>query len=158
MEKNHIKIFRRSFWRTCIIRDLRLTFVMLIVIAFPIFYSMGFSLKMYLFFGLLFGSVFFPFFVLFLFYVILTDDRLIIKNGIFPFWKRMYFYKDIKEVHLVWQGYMSKYYIQVFTCRKKSTRYLIEDLVAPKDYQEIVNILREKGIFVEVKGLDQWVK
>ncbi len=91
------------------------------------------------------------------FYVILYDDRLVVQNGVFFFWKGEYFYKDIVKVTLVWLGGMSNHYIQIFTEKGKSRRYFI-DLVAPSDYQEIVNIVRGKGILVETVHLDEWVK
>lgn len=151
-----MKIYRRSFWQTEEIRAWKLTLIVILVLVFPIFYYVGFSLKMYVYFLLLvLFLMFFPPFPFF--YVILTDDRLVIRNGVFPFWKGEYMYKDIVKIHLEWPGYMANHYMQVFTKKKKSWRYFI-DLVDPKDYQGIVDMIRAQGVIVETKGLDEWIK
>lgn len=32
------------------------------------------------------------------------------------------------------------------------------DLVDPKDYQGIVDMIRAQGVIVETQGLDEWIK
>ena len=151
-----MKIFRRSFWKSEEIRASKWGFVFVLLLGFPIFCSMGYPWEMCMgvIFVLIFLLCFHPYSF---FYVILYDDRLVVQNGVFFFWKGEYFYKDIVKVTLVWLGGMSNHYIQIFTEKGKSRRYFI-DLVAPIDYQEIVNIVRGKGILVETVHLDEWVK
>ena len=95
--------------------------------------------------------------ILYCWYIVVADDKLMLRNLLVPMWQKEYFYRDIVKVILKYPGLIAVHNIQVIMREKKSLRYMI-DLVAPEDYQEIVDTLRAKGIEVEAINLEKWVK
>ena len=89
------------------------------------------------------------------FYVILSDDALIIKNGICPFWKKKVYYNDMVKVKIIYYGGgPSIPFMKIATTKaQRSGRYYL-DRVRLKDFPEIIDFLREKGIEVYVKGME----
>ena len=72
-----------------------------------------------------------------LFYVVLTENSLIVQHPAYRFG---------------YKGGLSRPYIQVMTPAKKSWRY-VTDLVDERDYPDLIQTLREKGFTVETPGL-----
>lgn len=151
-----MKVYRRSFWETEEVRTVKPVFGFALVFAFLYFYSIDYPWELYVCYTLVMVFLFF-FPPISFFYVILYDDRVVVQNGICPFWKREYFYKNMEKIVLAWPGGVAKHFMQFFSNGKKSWHYLL-DMVDPKDYQEIVDAIREKGVLVETKNLDEWVK
>ena len=88
----------------------------------------------------------FPIYFTQYFYVILTDDQLILKNSIYTFWYKEYFYKDITKVEI---KPSTNIFMKVHLEKPRtfSGTYVI-DLVAPVDYDELIDCLRAKGVVV----------
>ena len=82
-------------------------------------------------------------------------DKLIIKNGVYSSMQKEYLYGDIARVKI---KQSNNIYMQVFTKKdeEKVKRYCI-DVVAPKDYRELVEMIKAKGIAVETEGLEAYL-
>lgn len=149
-----VKKFRQSLWNTSLIRkNLTCTVIITILLApfvLVITQSVWACLGSICFFYLLF-----PIYFTLHFYVILSADKLIIKNGVYSFMQKGYLYGDIARVKIK-RG--NNIYMQVFTKKDevKVKRYCI-DVVAPKDYRELVEMIKAKGIAVETEGLEAYL-
>lgn len=89
------------------------------------------------------------------FYVLLLTDRLVLKNGVYSFMRREYLFKDVVKIRMKRNRNI---YMQVFTKKdeEKVKSYCI-DVVAPKDYKLLIEMLIIKGIVVETEGLEMYL-
>ena len=87
-----------------------------------------------------------------LFYVVLTENSLIVQNPAYRFWYAEFQFNTIEKIEIGYKGGLSRPYIQVMTPAKKSWRY-VTDLVDERDYPDLIQTLREKGFTVETPGL-----
>ena len=89
------------------------------------------------------------------FYVLLLTDRLILKNGVYSLTRREYLFKDVVKIKIKRDRNI---YMQVFTRKdeEKVKLYCI-DVVAPKDYKLLVEMLIIKGVVVETEGLEMYL-
>lgn len=114
--------------------------------------------RVFSFYGLIFWGiptlVILAYFFVSEFYVILSDDALILKNVICPFWKKKVYYNDMIKVKIIYYGGNSTIPFMKITTTKaqRSGRYYL-DRVRLKDFPEIIDFLREKGIEVYVNGM-----
>lgn len=93
-----------------------------------------------------------------LYYVILLDDRLIVQNGVYSFWRKEVPYVDIVKVRIKWFGARSYPYMKIITKKPYgiSWRYTI-DLVDPQDYKALIEAIEAEGVMVETKGIDMYL-
>ncbi|WP_292264759.1 hypothetical protein [Butyricimonas sp.] len=89
------------------------------------------------------------------YYIILKDDRLIVQNGVYSFWRKEVRYVDIVKVKIKWWQDRTYPYMKIITRKPSgiSWRYTI-DLVDPQDYEAIVKDIEAKGVTVETEGID----
>lgn len=149
-----MRIYHRSFGLTAFGLPILIGFVFLTLLVVPSSIAEGLSYLRIV--KILFIVYFFPFcMVLFLeFYIILFEDVLLVKNAIFPFWKKKVYFKDIIKINIVDHGGNAIPYIQIITGKTKLTWRYYLDSVRRKDLPELVVFLRGKGIEVGVKGID----
>lgn len=150
-----MKEFRQSFGKTRTAFDVKVLVILFVLLFLPAIWIVKSSIPAIL--GVIvFLLMIFHLLVMQLFYVILTDDKLIIKNGIYPFWKKEVRY--IVKLRFIWYGGRSYPSMKVITKKssKMSWRYTI-DHVDPQDYSIIVEELKKKEVPVETKDLDMFV-
>ena len=147
-----MKKFRRSFWQATTSKWYITFTVIVAILITPFVYFATHSLGACLLLLLIWSLVCFPIYFTQYFYVILTDDQLILKNSIYTFWHKEYFYKDITKVEI---KPSTNIFMKVHLEKPRtfSGTYVI-DLVAPVDYDELIDCLRAKGVVVETAGLD----
>ena len=92
-----------------------------------------------------------------LYYVVLRDDKLIVQNGVYSFWRKEVRYVDIVKVKIKWWQDRTYPYMKIITRKPSgiSWRYTI-DLVDPQDYKALVEAIEAKGVTVETKGIDMY--
>lgn len=105
-------------------------------------------------FGVLFSFLLATYILLasgrFWYYVIFTENELVLKNALYRCTKHFPF-KEIEKIQLfddasIYRGI----YFRMFTTSNKPKRYFLE-CVREKDFYEIVKDLQERGIYVETK-------
>jgi len=149
-----MKIFRRPFWQAHTSK----VFIKMAIIGGIFFILLCYwatsSLWACLLMLLVWSLMCFPAFFFQYFYVILTDDQLILKNSIYTFWQKAYFYHEIVKVEI---KPSINFYMKVRTRKRKIFVWdYVIDLVDPKDFDELVEMIRAKGIIVETDGFDTW--
>ena len=147
-----MKIFRRPFWQANTSR----VFIRMAIIAGIFFVLLMYwatnSLWCCLLMLSIWGIMCFPAFFTQYFYVTLTDDQLILKNGVYTFWQKIYLYQEIEKVEI---KPSLNFYMKVLTKDRKTFVWdYVIDLVDPKDFDELVEVIRAKGIVVETAGFD----
>ena len=111
---------------------------------FP-WYGLIMLLPNLLFYGIVFLSEF---------YIIFSNDALILKNAICPFWRKKFFYQDPVKIKIIYlSGYTIPYMQIMRGTRKLAWRYYL-DRVRLKDFPEVIDILRSKGMQVDVEGME----
>lgn len=152
-----MKTFRCPFGKSNAIFEVKVFAIFFTLLGIPVFLSTEFNVP-----GFLFLVIFLLCIVHILisrfFYVILTDDELIIKNGIYPFWKKETRYVDIVKVRIKWYGDKSDPCMRVFT--KKSSIFFWQytiDLINPRDYAALIEAIKTKGVTVETEGIERYV-
>ena len=153
-----MKIFRRPFKKSGTAFDIKfalITFVLLWGFAACV---VEFNVR-----GIL-ASIVFVFilvqlYISRLYYVVLRDDKLIVQNGVYSFWRKEVRYVDIVKVKIKWWQDRTYPYMKIITRKPSgiSWRYTI-DLVDPQDYEAIVKDVEAKGITVETQGIDVYAR
>ena len=88
------------------------------------------------------------------FYIIFSNDALILKNAICPFWRKKFFYQDPVKIKIIYlSGYTIPYMQIMRGTRKLAWRYYL-DRVRLKDFPEVIDLLRAKGMQVDVEGME----
>ncbi len=147
-----MKTFRRPFWQANTSRVL----IKVVIIAGIFFVLLMYWATNSLWACLLMLSILcimcFPAFFTQYFYVTLTDDQLILKNGVYTFWQKVYLYQEIEKVEI---KSSSNFFMKVLTKDQKTFVWdYVIDLVDPRDFDELVAMIRAKGIIVETAGFD----
>ena len=149
-----MKKFRQSLWNTSLFRTNFIFTAIGSMLLAPIVFFMTQSVWILL---LVISGCYalFPLYFIWHFYVEVHTDKLVIKNGVYAALRREYLFKDIMQVKIVLSRNI---YMQVFTKvgEEKARRYCI-DVVAPKDYKELVDMIKAKGITVETEGLERLI-
>lgn len=111
---------------------------------FP-WYGLIMLLPNLLFYGIVFLSEF---------YIIFSNDALILKNAICPFWRKKFFYQDPVKIKIIYlSGYTIPYMQIMRGTRKLAWRYYL-DRVRLKDFPVVIDLLRAKGMQVDVEGME----
>lgn len=111
---------------------------------FP-WYGLIMLLPNLLFYGIVFLSEF---------YIIFSNDALILKNAICPFWRKKFFYQDPIKIKIIYlSGYTIPYMQIMRGTRKLAWRYYL-DRVRLKDFPVVIDLLRAKGMQVDVEGME----
>lgn len=149
-----MKTFRRSFWKTCTFKfGLLPGYVFLLLLGGYYLHDVQVPVVVWIYL-IAICIVGFVGIIIRCFDLILMDGRLIIKNRFCPFWCNKFYYSDIEKIYIEQPGVLGVCYIQVITRknRKHNWKYIL-DFVSPKDYTELVPMLKEKGIDVKTKNL-----
>ena len=154
-----MKKYRRSFWAASCVNSMIIPWIVAFVFSYLSVKDRIDISRVLSFYGLIFGGiptlVILDYFFVSEFYVILSDDALILKNAICPFWKKKVYYNDMVKVKIIYYGGgPSIPFMKIATTKaQRSGRYYL-DRVRLKDFPEIIDFLREKGIEVYVKGME----
>ena len=149
-----MKIFRRPFKKSGTAFDVKFALITFVLLWGFAACAVEFNVR-----GIL-ASIVFVFILVQIYisrfyYIILKDDRLIVQNGVYSFWRKEVRYVDIVKVRIKWWGGQSYPYMKIITRKPSgiSWRYTI-DLVDPQDYEAIVKDIEAKGVTVETEGID----
>ena len=152
-----MKIFRRPFKKSGTAFDIKFALITFVLLWGFAACTVGFTIR-----GIL-ASIVFVFILVQLYisrfyYVVLRDDKLIVQNGVYSFWRKEVRYIDIAKVRIKWHGDKSYPYMKIITRKSSriSWRYTI-DLVDPQDYKALVEAIEAKGVTVETKGIDRYL-
>ncbi|MCB6973848.1 MULTISPECIES: hypothetical protein [Butyricimonas] len=150
-----MKIFRRPFKKSGTAFDIKFALITFVLLWGFAAYTVGFTIR-----GIL-ASIVFVFilvqlYISRLYYVILRDDKLIVQNGVYSFWRKEVRYVDIVKVKIKWWQDRTYPYMKIITRKSSgiSWRYTI-DLVDPQDYKALVEAIEAKGVTVEMKGIER---
>ena len=84
-------------------------------------------------------------------YLILYDNRIVLKNRIYRFWSRTFMYQDIEKIMIKDDlGQYNYVYFQFVSNGKKSHKYLVSSIDHRHDVKQITEELLRKKINVEV--------
>lgn len=84
-------------------------------------------------------------------YLILYDNRIVLKNRIYRFWSRTFMYQDIEKIMIKDDlGQYNYVYFQFVSNGKKSDKYLVSSIGHRHDVKQITEELLRKKINVEV--------
>ena len=155
-----MKKYCRSFWAASCVNSMIIPWIVAFVWSyFAIIEDGKDPSRLFSFCGLILGGIptlgLLTYFFVSEFYVILSDDDLILKNAICPFWKKQVCYNDMVKVKIIYYGgnYTIPFMKIITTNTRRSRRYYL-DRVRLKDFPEIIDFLRAKGIDVYVKGME----
>ena len=153
-----MKKYRRSFWAASCVNSMIIPWIVAFVFSYLSVKDRIDISRVLSFYGLIFGGiptlVILAYFFVSEFYVILSDDALILKNAICPFWTKKVFYGDPVKLKIIYLSGYTIPCIQIIRgARKFAWRYYL-DRVRLKDFPEIIDFLRDKGIEVYVEGME----
>ncbi|MBC5619929.1 hypothetical protein [Butyricimonas hominis] len=150
-----MKIFRRPFKKSGTAFDIKFALITFVLLWGFAAYTVGFTIR-----GIL-ASIVFVFilvqlYISRLYYVILRDDKLIVQNGVYSFWRKEVRYVDIVKVKIKWWQDRTYPYMKIIMRKSSgiSWRYTI-DLVDPQDYKALVEAIEAKGVTVETEGIER---
>lgn len=152
-----MKIFRRPFKKSGTAFDIKFALITFVLLWGFAACTVGFTIR-----GIL-ASIVFVFILVQLYisrfyYVVLRDDKLIVQNGVYSFWRKEVRYVDIVKVKIKWWQDRTYPYMKIITRKSSriSWRYTI-DLADPQDYKALVEAIEAKGVTVETKGIDRYL-
>ena len=154
-----MKKYRRSFWAAYCVNSMLIPWIVGSIFCYLVTResvdpSIWFSFYGFLFLGIPTLALLTYFFVS-EFYVILSDDTLILKNAICPFWKKKVYYNDMVKVKIIYYGGgPSIPFMKIATTKTQRVGRYYLDRVRRKDFPAIIDFLREKGIEVYVEGME----
>lgn len=85
------------------------------------------------------------------FYVVVSNSGIDIINGIIPFIRKKYLYRDIIKVEIGNKG-GAQNYIRVIKFNKTKSLPLVICLVSKEDCMSILNDIKSYGIDIEING------
>lgn len=159
---NPMKKYRQPFYKTYIMVFLG-TIIITSAILFPIIIehfnkalSNGVEIDYLIKISILF-FVSYLIFILFItvyncFYVVVSNSGIDIINGIIPFIRKKYLYRDIIKVEIGNKGGFSQNYIRVIKSNKTKSLPLVICLVSKEDCMSILNDIKSYGIDIEITG------
>ena len=150
-----MKIFRRPFKKSGTAFDIKFALITFVLLWGFAAYTVGFTIR-----GIL-ASIVFVFilvqlYISRLYYVILRDDKLIVQNGVYSFWRKEVRYVDIVKVKIKWWQDRTYPYMKIIMRKSSgiSWRYTI-DLVDHQDYKALGEAIEAKGVTVETEGIER---
>ena len=150
-----MKIFRRPFKKSGTAFDIKFALITFVLLWGFAACTVGFTIR-----GIL-ASIVFVFilvqlYISRLYYVVLRDDKLIVQNGVYSFWRKEVRYVDIVKVKIKWWQDRTYPYMKIIMRKSSgiSWRYTI-DLVDPQDYKALVEAIEAKGVTVETEGIER---
>ena len=154
-----MKKYRRSFWAASCVNSMIIPWVVGLIFSYLVTRESVSSSRLFSFYGSLFLGiptlVILTYFFVSEFYVILSDDALILKNAICPFWRKKVYYNDMVKVKIIYYGGgPSIPFMKIATTKAQRVGRYYLDCVRHKDFPAIIDFLREKGIEVHVNGME----
>lgn len=146
-----MEIFRRPFKKTNTMFEIKFFIIIFILLGVPTSLIIKLNLPAILFLITLLLLIIHGW-ISQLFYIILTDDKLIIQNAVYLFWRKEAQYKDIMKIKM--QRSLGAYPgVKVFMGKSSKIlwRYTI-DLVDDQNLIYLVEAIKAKGVVVEIKG------
>ena len=143
-----MKVYKKSVFRVFMFWVCISMYIFPLGIAYLI--TKRFSLPVAAYF-LLFMIVLFAILVIAFNYLIFMDDHFIIRNGFYPFWKKRFYYKDIRLIEMRHTPRGGSF-LKIFTQNGSVSQIPIE-LVMKADLYEISELLKAQGVQVEIKSV-----
>ncbi|MEQ2910433.1 hypothetical protein [Butyricimonas faecihominis] len=154
-----MKKYRRSFWAAYCVNSMLIPWIVGSIFCYLVTRESVDPSRLFSFYGFLFLGIptlaLLTYFFVSEFYVILSDDTLILKNAICPFWKKKVYYNDMVKVKIIYYGGgPSIPFMKIATTKTQRVGRYYLDRVRRKDFPAIIDFLREKGIEVYVEGME----
>ena len=100
-----MKKYRRSFWAAYCVNSMLIPWIVGSIFCYLVTRESVDPSRLFSFYGFLFLGIptlaLLTYFFVSEFYVILSDDTLILKNAICPFWKKKVYYNDMVKVKII---------------------------------------------------------
>ena len=152
-----MKIYRGSFWSGRWVQSIFIPWTVANVLCVLIVMNNVDFTKLFSWYGLIIllpNLLFYGIVFLSEFYIIFSNDALILKNAICPFWRKKFFYQDPVKIKIIYlSGYTIPYMQIMRGTQKLAWRYYL-DRVRLKDFPEVIDFLRAKGMQVDVEGME----
>ena len=152
-----MKIYRGSFWSGRWVQSIFIPWTVANVLCVLIVMNNVDFTKLFSWYGLIIllpNLLFYGIVFLSEFYIIFSNDALILKNAICPFWRKKFFYQDPIKIKIIYlSGYTIPYMQIMRGTRKLAWRYYL-DRVRLKDFPVVIDLLRAKGMQVDVEGME----
>ena len=115
-----MKKYRRSFWAASCVNSMIIPWIVAFVFSYLSVKDRIDISRVLSFYGLIFGGiptlVILTYFFVSEFYVILSDDALILKNAICPFWKKKVLMLKRKILHIYYEK-ISSFFLGSLQCK-----------------------------------------
>lgn len=152
-----MKTFRNSFWSGRWVQSIFIPWTVVNILCVLIVMNNVDFTKLFPWYGLIMllpNLLFYGIVFLSEFYIIFSNDALILKNAICPFWRKKFFYQDPVKIKIIYlSGYTIPYMQIMRGTRKLAWRYYL-DRVRLKDFPVVIDLLRAKGMQVDVEGME----
>ena len=152
-----MKIYRGSFWSGRWVQSIFIPWTVVNILCVLIVMNNVDFTKLFSWYGLIIllpNLLFYGIVFLSEFYIIFSNDALILKNAICPFWRKKFFYQDPVKIKIIYlSGYTIPYMQIMRGTQKLAWRYYL-DRVRLKDFPEVIDLLRAKGMQVDVEGME----
>ena len=152
-----MKIYRGSFWSGRWVQSIFIPWTVVNILCVLIVMNNVDFTKLFSWYGLIIllpNLLFYGIVFLSEFYIIFSNDALILKNAICPFWRKKFFYQDPVKIKIIYlSGYTIPYMQIMRGTQKLAWRYYL-DRVRLKDFPEVIDFLRAKGMQVDVEGME----
>ena len=152
-----MKTFRNSFWSGRWVQSIFIPWTVVNILCVLIVMNNVDFTKLFPWYGLIMllpNLLFYGIVFLSEFYIIFSNDALILKNAICPFWRKKFFYQDPIKIKIIYlSGYTIPYMQIMRGTRKLAWRYYL-DRVRLKDFPVVIDLLRAKGMQVDVEGME----
>ena len=152
-----MKTFRNSFWSGRWVQSIFMPWTVVNILCVLIVMNNVDFTKLFPWYGLIMllpNLLFYGIVFLSEFYIIFSNDALILKNAICPFWRKKFFYQDPIKIKIIYlSGYTIPYMQIMRGTRKLAWRYYL-DRVRLKDFPVVIDLLRAKGMQVDVEGME----
>lgn len=152
-----MKIYRGSFWSGRWVQSIFIPWTVANVLCVLIVMNNVDFTKLFSWYGLIIllpNLLFYGIVFLSEFYIIFSNDALILKNAICPFWRKKFFYQDPIKIKIIYlSGYTIPYMQIMRGTRKLAWRYYL-DRVRLKDFPVVIDLLKAKGMQVDVEGME----
>ena len=152
-----MKIYQGPFWSGRWVQSIFIPWTVVNILCVLIVMNNVDFTKLFPWYGLimlLLNLLFYGIVFLSEFYIIFSNDALILKNAICPFWRKKFFYQDPVKIKIIYlSGYTIPYMQIMRGTRKLAWRYYL-DRVRLKDFPVVIDLLRAKGMQVDVEGME----
>lgn len=152
-----MKIYQGPFWSGRWVQSIFIPWTVVNILCVLIVMNNVDFTKLFSWYGLIIllpNLLFYGIVFLSEFYIIFSNDALILKNAICPFWRKKFFYQDPVKIKIIYlSGYTIPYMQIMRGTRKLAWRYYL-DRVRLKDFPVVIDLLRAKGMQVDVEGME----